>query len=734
MCKNLYHYFLIKRSGLFDKAYYLMNYPDVRQVDIDPLMHYIKFGWKEGRNPSAEFHTNSYLDLNSDVKNAGINPLVHYVKHGQNENRPLKQTHLEQLNFKIESLHENAAIPPKMVDIIIFPIIDWDFRFQRPQQIALQLANFGHRIFYVETGFCEGPDPEISRIKENIYSIRLSIGRSNVQFNAILSDEDVANLQSSIQTIRDSFLINSATMIVGSPYWVDLVNNIKISHGWKLVYDCKDLHTGFSTHSRQAEVDEEKLIKNSDLVIATSHYLLKHIRNLSSNHILVPNGTEFDFYHQAKVKIPADDLKNIQSPIIGYYGAIADWFDTDLIGKLASDHPNWTFLLIGATYLADLDPLSGLENVYLLGEKPYSEIPKYLSHFDVCLIPFKHTPLTDATNPVKMYEYLSAGKPIVATKLDELTYYTDYVTLADTQEEWARAIEKCLVEEKTPDLLERRFTFAKNNTWIKRGQKVRNEIMNLFPKISIIIITFNNLDYTRVCLESITANTSYPNYEIIIIDNASEDDTANYLQGFASENQGVKLVMNESNLGFAKANNQGANIADGEYLVFLNNDTIVTPGWAHRLLWHLQHNPDAGMVGPVTNSIGNEAKIDVDYDYLDINEINKFAAKRSSKFFGNSFSINVLALYCCMINRNLFMDIGGLDEQYEVGMFEDDDLAMKIRQKGLNLICAEDVFIHHFHGASFKKLPYEEHLRIFRKNKKRFEEKWNTAWVPHQYR
>jgi|GEM_PF-5295617 glycosyltransferase involved in cell wall biosynthesis len=87
MLTNLRDYFAIKHSGLFDERYYLLHNPDVRRADIDPLKHFVKFGWKEGRNPSEEFHTYYYLNTYPDVKNAGINPLFHYIRHEKREGR-----------------------------------------------------------------------------------------------------------------------------------------------------------------------------------------------------------------------------------------------------------------------------------------------------------------------------------------------------------------------------------------------------------------------------------------------------------------------------------------------------------------------------------------------------------------------------------------------------------------------------------------------------------------------
>jgi glycosyltransferase involved in cell wall biosynthesis len=219
------------------------------------------------------------------------------------------------------------------------------------------------------------------------------------------------------------------------------------------------------------------------LVLATSYFLLDHVKKVNPNAVLVPNGTDYGFFHQAAQPMPVEEIKNLRHPIIGYYGAIADWFDSQLVHDLAISHPEWTFLLIGSTLLSDLKPLKGAENILLLGEKPYTEIPGYLSHFDVAIIPFKQTPLTHATNPVKMYEYLSAGKPIVATRLDEISHYAEHVRLAGTWEEWERSILDSLAEEKTEALLEKRFEFAKANTWQKRGEVVEREIKKIIYKL-----------------------------------------------------------------------------------------------------------------------------------------------------------------------------------------------------------------------------------------------------------
>jgi GT2 family glycosyltransferase len=254
------------------------------------------------------------------------------------------------------------------------------------------------------------------------------------------------------------------------------------------------------------------------------------------------------------------------------------------------------------------------------------------------------------------------------------------------------------------------------------------------PMISIIVLSHNNWHYTETCIKSIYQNTRFPEFEIIIVDNASDQETRNSLGQLTAAHDNLSVIFNPKNYGFAKANNLGAKQAKGDYLVFLNNDTIVSEGWLGRLLSHLQNIPDAGMVGPVTNAIGNEAKIAVDYSEPTIEAVNQFANYRAEHFSGQYFKIRNLALYCSIISKELFDRIGGLDERYKIGMFEDDDLAMVILQEGLFLYCAEDVFIHHFHGASFNKLSLLKRIVIFHINKYKFERKWRTKWIIHQNR
>jgi GT2 family glycosyltransferase len=532
-------------------------------------------------------------------------------------------------------------------------------------------------------------------------------------------------------SLRRDFCITDAVCLVDLPFWTPAAFKFRDKFGWRVVYDCMDDHSGFSNTSADMLKCEEDLSRQSDLVLTTSHSLFEEHSRLNSNCRLVPNAVDFDHFRFVLPEVP-EELKGISRPVVGYYGAISDWFDSELIRMLALARPHWSFVLIGHTVGSNLSPLSGLKNVHLLEEKPYPLLPKYLHAFDVCVIPFKKTPLTDATNPVKLFEFLSAGKPVVAADLIELRNYSEFVLLANGPDQWLNALETSLADH-IPERAAAAIDFARRNTWEDRFRQIELDIRKLYSKASIVIVTYNNVDYTRLCLTSIYERTVYPNFEVIVVDNASEDDTCEFLQDFTKSHSNVQLILNDSNEGFARATNLGVAASSGEYIVFLNNDTIVTRGWLGRLIHHLR-DPKAGMVGPVTNSSGNESRIMVDYQNPMDADMERFAEQYTFQHEGQTFPIRVLAFFCVAMRRSVWEEIGPLDERFGIGMFEDDDYAQRIKQYGYQIQCAEDVFVHHWGSASFSLLEDNEYDRLFDENRKKFEEKWNMAWEPHQYR
>jgi GT2 family glycosyltransferase len=247
------------------------------------------------------------------------------------------------------------------------------------------------------------------------------------------------------------------------------------------------------------------------------------------------------------------------------------------------------------------------------------------------------------------------------------------------------------------------------------------------PRASLCMVTYGNLALTRLCLASVQRAAGALPFELIVVDNASPDGSADWLR--AVEQQGLlplKVIASATNAGFAASTNHAARLARGDVIVFLNNDTVVTPGWLERLVGHLDEDPLLGLVGPVTNSCGNEAEVEI--SYRDVGAMIAFAAEYTGAHAGQLEELPMATLFCAAMPRSLFADIGGLDEQYRVGMFEDDDLAMAVRARGRKVRLARDAFVHHYGGAAFSRLPPSQYLRIWWENRRRFERKWRATW------
>jgi GT2 family glycosyltransferase/glycosyltransferase involved in cell wall biosynthesis len=619
-------------------------------------------------------------------------------------------------------------------DYVFFGVIDWHFRHQRPQQLAQSIAQQGHRVFYVSVNFVDSASPgfEVEPLHDSLplYQVFFHLPGPHSIYAGAPEPQVLQQLREGQRALWQTCQIRHAVHVVQHPYWYGLASFVPPA---LLVYDCMDFHAGFSNNGQSHESVELQLLKLADLTIVTSDFLVDFAQEAGAKKVaLIRNAGEFDHFHQALAQ--ADHVR--QTPVIGYYGAIAEWFDPQIIEALSRNFPHAQIELIGDDSAQVQTRLRHCRNVRFHGEKPYAELPQWLRRFDVCLIPFQINPLTLATNPVKVYEYLSAGKPVVGSDLPELAQFGDLVYRATTTDEFVHQVGQALAEtgQQAQDLCARRIEFAKGQTWHQRAQALLAAIGDekLEPLTSVVVVSYNQWHLTERCLQSIADHSDTQAMEVIVVDNASADDTPQRLQAWAEQDpQRRKIVLNQDNRGFGPAVNQGLAMAAGDYLIILNNDIIVGPGWARGLRRHLEADPQLGILCPVTNNIGNEAQVALRGHSPA--EVFESARHYNLGKVGKLLPLSIAAFFCVMIPRRVYAQLGGLDEQFVPGFFEDDDYCLRIKALGLTIGCAEDVFVYHELSASFDKVGVARRQAIFERNKALFEKKWGT-WQPHVYR
>ncbi|MGV0959939.1 MAG: glycosyltransferase [Limnohabitans sp.] len=627
---------------------------------------------------------------------------------------------------------ELVSMPHHERNIFVFGVIDWHFRIQRPQQIASCLSRLGWRVFYFSNNFIDESEPgfKIEKIDSegNIYQVNLNVLNSPQIYFSGPKFNDLVMLKDSARKFITDLNLKPSVIMLQHAYWECMLN---LMPNALRIYDCMDHHEGFDNVPIEILELEEKVINRVDSVIVTSNFLQNFIGKKNSNVTIIRNACDFFHFNSVPDNVYTDPL---QRKIIGYFGAIAEWFDLDLVRAVAEKFKDCLILLIGNDTINASSEFNNLDNVVFTGEVSYNNLPYYLHSFDVCLLPFKVMPLTLATNPVKVYEYLAAGKPVVSVDLPEVSsQFGDLVYTAKNHAEFLEYLELTLFKDlNSKKSIKLKQDFAAIQTWRNRASAFNDYIDVLtLPKISVIVLTYNNLELTKACLLSILEKSNYTNFELIIVDNASTDGSIGWLREFKKNNNNIELIENRTNVGFSAGNNIGLTAATGEYIVILNNDTIVTHNWLITLMHHLKDDPTIGLIGPVTNNIGNEAKINITYN--NISEMHFISEFYTRENIGKTYPLRTAAFFCVMMHRSTFQKVGLLDEAFGRGFFEDDDYCRRIENIGLKIVCAEDVFIHHHLSASFNKIKQTEREDLFNKNLSYYESKWGT-WIPHTYR
>jgi GT2 family glycosyltransferase len=254
----------------------------------------------------------------------------------------------------------------------------------------------------------------------------------------------------------------------------------------------------------------------------------------------------------------------------------------------------------------------------------------------------------------------------------------------------------------------------------------------VMAECSIVIVTYNGLhEHTIPCLESIFRSTGGEDYEVIVVDNHSSDGTSAYLAELVIREPRLRCILNSTNRGYAGGNNDGIRAASGSVFVLLNNDTQVTAEWLTKLRETLLADRSIGLLGPVSNAVGNEQKIFT--SGATPGEILQEGEAWTRCSGGDTFETDRLGFFCVAFRREIIETVGLLDEAYNLGFYEDDDYCLRVQKAGYRLVCREDVFVYHRGSATFEKAP-KKTKELLKKNRHLLERKFGIKYSPRHPR
>nr|WP_319490055.1 glycosyltransferase [uncultured Caproiciproducens sp.] len=218
---------------------------------------------------------------------------------------------------------------------------------------------------------------------------------------------------------------------------------------------------------------------------------------------------------------------------------------------------------------------------------------------------------------------------------------------------------------------------------------------NKNPLVSIVVLAYNHLDYTKQCIDSLYRYTSHIDFELILINNGSSDGTEAY---FCSLPNAIKISF-PHNIGVDKAINYGFRMAGGKYTLNLSNDIVVTSNWLDNLIQCAQSDERIGMVVPVCGASSNNQQVDLGYHSLE--EMQRLA-KDYNISNPNLWEERVkLVTYTCLFRTEVQKAMGGFDEEFNPGAYDDDAISFRIRRSGYHLMLAKDTYVHHFGSVTF---------------------------------
>ncbi|MBC8034888.1 MAG: glycosyltransferase family 1 protein [Chitinophagaceae bacterium] len=348
-------------------------------------------------------------------------------------------------------------------DIICFSHLRWNFVYQRPQHLLKRFAIARHRVFYVEEAICDS-DNDFYEIKcdeqSGVQVVLMHISTAHDPSNGNEARRALVNALVKDMMIEEFMLWYYAPMAI--EYTDHLEPRV-------IVYDCMDELSGFRFAPTKLKENERVLMNKADLVFTGGYSLYEAKKEFHSNIFAFPSSIDKEHFIKARQPIEdPEDQKNIPQPRLGFYGVIDERFDIDMVREMADKRPDFNFVLVGPIVKIDPATLPERHNIFYLGSKTYNELPLYLSGWDIAIMPFALNESTKFISPTKTPEFLSGGKPVISTPIQDVVHpygSKGLVNIASSAEEFIKYADEILEKGQDRSWLSEVDKFLSDISW-----------------------------------------------------------------------------------------------------------------------------------------------------------------------------------------------------------------------------------------------------------------------------
>ena len=778
-------YLIAASSGLMDVRWYRARYPDVSQTSQDPILHYVEHGWREGRRPGPAFDGDAYLTANPDLAAAGVNPLVHFHTEGAAELRPIAPPPAQDAS-PAQHDHERLAAPGRLW-FYVGDLIEW----QRDHENLTGVGRVTSELLFAallektaEVRLCVA-DPGLPGLVQlrDPEPIREAVRRSARNFSEAEEEIIQARLSPPASRLAKGDHVVFTGVVWTEPY-IELFRRLtEAGVGFSLlVHDIIPLHLAAAVGGGPARGSGRGLraaLETADANYVSTRHVAEDVARWAvaarvrprariveigfGSRLLAapaptgeewPDGVDRDDF---VLCVGTIDTRKNQRALVHVW--------TELAVRHGAACPQ--LLLVGRDDLAlQTEPLfrslEALGKVKLLTGVSDRQLAAL---YRACR--FTAFPSTSEGYGLPVAESLAHGKLCIASDLPavrahagDFAWYFDPTSTADAIAMFDRAVThpgevQAASERIARDHCGRRWsdTFADMRAGLdlssaeppqapqpreadayagsaalsERAVLARAErwCVDDEVEVSIVIVNWNAAALTLDCIRQVWAASEGLRYEIIIADNGSRDAERAPLRRLGP---GVRLIEIGCNRFFGEANNIAVEAARGRFVCFLNNDAFGGDGWLQALRRGFEDHPRAGAVGPLFRF--PDGRVQEAGGFIDESGYPKRAGREELELneeLRKDRVVDYISAAALLVDRELFLQIGGFDLAYEPAYYEDTDLCFKIAAAGRSVVCTPKSVVVHIEGASANGDPVAELRRkhLGDLNRAKFHSRWS---------